>query len=64
MYVPASYVIVRQWELFTELVRNYEWQGSSQDHIREGKVEDEDVPGCPHVLLPHHSKEYKHVAQN
>ena len=55
---------MRKWELLTELVHDDEWQRSSQDHVREGEVEDEDVPGCPHILLPHYSEKYEHVAKN
>ena len=53
-FLLANNLILRKGELFAELVFDDEGETEAEEEVREGEVEDEDVPRCPHGLAPHH----------
>ena len=52
--VPARYVMWIERELSAEFYNDSKGQRGPKDHVGECEVEDEDVPGSPHLLLPHY----------
>ena len=59
MYILASQLVLMEGELFAELVQNDEGKAESKNKVRTSKVEDEDVPSCPHGLIGNHGR-YDH----
>ena len=62
--LPARKFKLGKWEGFAELVLDDEGEAKTEDEVGEGEVEDEDVPGRPHLLVPQHSGHDYRVAHN
>ena len=63
-FLLANNLILRKGELFAELVFDDEGETEAKEEVREGEVEDEDVPRRPHVLAPHHGGYNQEIVQN
>ena len=55
---------MREGELFWKFGHDEEREAESQQKVGEGEVEDEDVPGRPHLLVPQHGGHHHRVAHN
>ena len=64
IYILASYLLLMEGELFTELVQDNEGEAEGQQEVRTRQVEDEDVPPGPHRLVSDHSGHDHQVITN
>ena len=62
--VPTANPRVRQWPGPGESIKDSEGDGGGQQEVWQGQVEDEDVPGCPHLLPPQHGGHHQQVSKN
>ena len=56
--------MLREGELFAELVLDDEGEAQAEQEVRESEIKDEDVTACPHCLVGHHGNENHHVVHN
>ena len=62
--LPAGYLVMREGKCFAELVLDGKGQRDGKDEVGEGEVEDEDIPGWPHLFVFDNSENDQTVAHN
>ena len=62
--LPASYQWLRQGPDPGQGIHDCEGDGGGQQEVWHGQVEDEDIPGCPHLLPQEDSGHHGQVTKN